>query len=41
MASEYIRGTSVRKPNRVYEKYPVRVHETEGKSVKYSQYYRL
>jgi hypothetical protein len=31
MASEYIRGTSVRKPNRAYEKYPVRVHETEGK----------
>ncbi len=31
MASEYIRGTSVRKPNRAYEKYPVRVHETEVK----------
>ncbi|MBQ7614991.1 MAG: cell division protein FtsL [Butyrivibrio sp.] len=29
MASEYIRGTSVRKPNRVHEQRRIHVHETE------------
>ena len=29
MASEYIRGTTVRKPNRVHEERPYRVHETK------------
>ena len=31
MASEYIRGTTVRKPRRTYDRRPVRVLETENK----------